>query len=158
MVRAVGSEQRVTIMDFGLSARLDRQNGALTTARERVGSASYMAPEQLQGLALGPPTDVFAFGVVLFEMLCGALPFASEGSATQRAPRRLGERAVAPSAVRPELGPELDRFVSRCLMEKPEDRFASAQEALAALACESGETALPSGLARSAWPGATLSA
>jgi eukaryotic-like serine/threonine-protein kinase len=138
MVRRAGAVQQVRIMDFGLSARLD-QDGGRTSARERVGSASYMAPEQLQGLALGPATDLFAFGVVLFEMLCGTLPFASEGSATQRAPRRIGERAVAPSALRPELGPTLDRFVLRCLMEKPEDRFASADEALAELREGSGE-------------------
>jgi len=150
------SEQRVTIMDFGLSALLDRDHGSRCSARERVGSASYMAPEQLHGHEVGPATDVFAFGVVLFEMLCGTLPFASEGSTTQHALRRVGERAIAPSALRPDVGPGLDRFVLRCLMEKPEDRFPNAAEAL--LELHNVSTARASGIALRPWPDETLSA
>lgn len=152
----VASERRVTIMDFGLSALLDREDGARCSARERVGSASYMAPEQLHGHEVGPATDLFAFGVVLFEMLCGTLPFASEGSTTQHALRRVGERAIAPSSLRPDVGPGLDRFVSRCLMEKPEDRFPNAAEAL--LELHDVSTARASGVAVRPWPDETLSA
>ena len=152
----VTCERRVTIMDFGLSALLDRDNGARCSARERVGSASYMAPEQLHGREVGPATDVFAFGVVLFEMLCGTLPFAGDRSTTQHAPRRVGERPIAPSSLRPEVGPALDRFVSRCLMEKPEDRFPSAAEALLELHDVSNDRS--SGVALRPWPDETLSA
>jgi serine/threonine protein kinase len=149
------SERRVTIMDFGLSALLDRDDGARCSARERVGSASYMAPEQLHGHEVGPATDLFAFGVVLFEMLCGTLPFASEGSTTQHALRRVGE-PIAPSSLRPDVGPGLDRFVLRCLMEKPEDRFPTAAEAL--LELHNLSTARASGIALRPWPDETLSA
>jgi eukaryotic-like serine/threonine-protein kinase len=148
---------RVTIMDFGLSALLDRDHGARCSARERVGSASYMAPEQLHGHEVGPATDLFAFGVVLFEMLCGTLPFVSEGSTSPHALRRVGERAIAPSSLRPDVGPGLDRFVSRCLMERPEDRFSSAAEALLELREAVGATR-PSGIALRSWPDEPLSA
>ncbi len=133
MVSGHGDQLRIAITDFGLSQALDGDAEASPFGRERVGSVSYMAPEQILGHELSPATDLFAFGVVLFEMLCGELPFVTEGTAKQAARRRLSQRAVAPSQLRPEVGPALDRVVQRCLMERPEDRFSSAEETLAML-------------------------
>jgi eukaryotic-like serine/threonine-protein kinase len=132
MVSGQGAELRIAIMDFGLSQALgDEGSGRL--GRERVGSVSYMAPEQILGHELSPATDLFAFGVVLYEMLCAVLPFASDCGMEQTALRRLSQRAAPPSQLRPEVGSGLDRLVLRCLMDKPEDRWASAEQTLAAL-------------------------
>lgn len=128
-----GAELRVIITDFGLSQTLDDEVGASRPGQERVGSVSYMAPEQILGHELSPATDLFAFGVVLFEMLCGELPFPCDGSSKQMAQQRLALKPVAPSRLRPDVPPALDQLVLRCLMEKPEDRFASTDEALATL-------------------------
>ena len=93
-----------------------------------------MAPEQILGHELGPETDLFCFGVVLFEMLCGRLPFADSGkSVKDMALCRLHQRAVPPSQFRPGLSRELDEVVLRCLRFKPIERYASASDALAAL-------------------------
>jgi eukaryotic-like serine/threonine-protein kinase len=127
-----GSDMRVTITDFGLSQTLDG-DAAASRANERVGSVSYMAPEQILGQHLSPATDLFAFGVVLFEMLCAELPFACDDGSRQTALARLVQKPVAPSQLRPEVPLALDRLVLRCLMEKPEDRFASAEETLTML-------------------------
>jgi serine/threonine protein kinase len=126
-------EMRVTITDFGLSQALDGDAAASGGGNERVGSVSYMAPEQILGLHLSPATDLFAFGVVLFEMLCAELPFACDDGSRQTALARLVQKPVAPSQLRPDVPSALDRLVLRCLMEKPEDRFASAEETLAVL-------------------------
>jgi serine/threonine protein kinase len=128
-----GAEMRVTITDFGLSQALEGDAAASRSGNERGGSVSYMAPEQILGQHLTPATDLFAFGVVLFEMLCAELPFACDDGSRQTAMARLGQKPVAPSQLRPEVPPGLDRLVLRCLMEKPEDRFASAEETLAVL-------------------------
>jgi serine/threonine-protein kinase len=92
-----------------------------------------MAPEQILGHALSPATDLFAFGVVLFEMLCGQLPFAGHGATRQTALRRLSQKALPPSQLRPEVGPALDRLVASCLMERPEERCANTEQALSML-------------------------
>jgi len=133
MVSGEGASLRATITDFGLSQGLDGDAAAARGGHDRVGSVSYMAPEQLLGQKLSPATDLFAFGVVLFEMLCAELPFPCEGSSKQTALRRLVQRPVAPSQLRPGVPPALDRLVLRCLMEKPEDRFANVEETLAML-------------------------
>jgi eukaryotic-like serine/threonine-protein kinase len=128
-----GAAMRVTITDFGLSQALEGDAAASRGGNERGGSVSYMAPEQILGQHLSPATDLFAFGVVLFEMLCAELPFACDDGSRQTALARLGQKPVAPSQLRPEVPSALDRLVLRCLMEKPEDRFASAEETLAML-------------------------
>lgn len=135
MVSGGAANARIAITDFGLSQPLDADARAVgVSGQELVGSLAYMAPEQIRGAALGPETDVFAFGVVLFEMLCGRLPFVSEGrSAKEVAERRLSERPHAPSGLRPELPPRLDQVVLRCLELAPEARFASAAQVLGAL-------------------------
>jgi serine/threonine protein kinase len=132
MVSGQGADRRIVITDFGLSQALD-DDCSIRFGQERVGSVSYMAPEQLLGHVLSPATDLFAFGVVLFEMLCGQLPFPSSGGTKQTALRRLAQRALPPSTLRPEVGPALDHVVLRCLMEKPEDRWTSAEQTLAML-------------------------
>jgi eukaryotic-like serine/threonine-protein kinase len=157
MVSGQGADLRIAITDFGLSQALDDEAHAVTSgSRERVGSVSYMAPEQILGLELGPATDLFAFGVVFFEMLCGKLPFSCEATTKQSALRRLAEQPPAPSQLRSEVGPALDRLVLRCLMERREDRFASAEETLLTLE-EAVVTSRPSGIVPKAWPPAELS-
>jgi serine/threonine protein kinase len=135
MLTGQGSATRIAITDFGLAQALNEASRAVgTTGQERVGSVAYMAPEQILGHELGPETDLFCFGVVLFEMLCGRLPFADSGKSAKEAARcRLHQRAEAPSQLRAGLSRELDEVVLRCLRFKSSERYANAGEALAAL-------------------------
>src|SRR5690606_7943749 len=103
-------------------------SGTRSGTRERVGSVPYMPPEQVLGLELGPAADLYAFGVVLFEMLCERLPFTGDRLRKHRPVRRLADLPVLPSELRPELGPEVDQLLLRCLMGEPRARFASADE------------------------------
>jgi serine/threonine protein kinase len=121
------------IMDFGLARVLGDQAHRFTERHELVGSAAYMAPEQLEeGAELSEATDVYAFGVVLFEMLTGRLPF--EGTAPVAvALRRLSHPAPPPSIHVPELSSGWDQLVLRCLDRSTSRRFASTGEVAAAL-------------------------
>jgi eukaryotic-like serine/threonine-protein kinase len=142
MLTGQGRATRIAITDFGLAQALNEASRAVgTTGQERVGSVAYMAPEQILGHELGPETDLFCFGVVLFEMLCGRLPFADSGkSAKDMARCRLHQRAEPPSQFRAGLSRALDEVVLRCLRLKSVERYANASDVLAALlACGDGE-------------------
>ncbi len=126
-----GGPGQALIMDFGLARPL---HAAPQPHASGIGAGSrgYMAPEQIDNGELGPETDLFAFGVVMFEMLTGRLPFAREvGGGT--APNLLDQTPLAPSQLRPELPQDLDAFVLKCLQPQRQHRYRSAERALAAL-------------------------
>lgn len=128
---------RAVVTDFGLAWSDDPSaSPSLTHAGELLGSPAYMAPEQVRGDASSPSTDVYALGVVLYEMVTGELPFLGE-SAFSTALKRLQEAPSPPRSRVPDLDPVWDRVILRCLERKPEDRFARAGDAARAL--ETGE-------------------
>ncbi|MFP5287376.1 MAG: protein kinase domain-containing protein, partial [Thermoanaerobaculia bacterium] len=128
---------RAVVTDFGLAWSDDPSaSPSLTHAGELLGSPAYMAPEQVRGDASSPATDVYALGVVLYEMITGELPFLGE-SAFSTALKRLQEPPPPPRSRVPGLDPAWDRAILRCLERKPEDRFARAGDAARAL--EPGE-------------------
>jgi hypothetical protein len=135
MVTGSGVNAHITITDFGLAQVLNEASRTVAVGRqERVGSLAYMAPEQILGHDLGPETDVFGFGAVLFEMLCGRLPFSTEGDCPRDiALRRLTEHAPPASSFRADISPTLDTVVRKCLELRREHRFKSAAEVLEAL-------------------------
>ena len=114
------------ISDFGLAKRLDEQTASLQTS-EIVGTPSYMAPEQASGRThqIGPATDVYALGAVLYEMLTGRPPF--KGATTlDTVLQVLHEEPVRPSGLRPNLPRDLEIICLKCLNKEPWRRYASA--------------------------------
>ena len=146
----VTKDGRIKILDFGL-AKLAQQAGGeqdemtLTSAHTAVGvvmgTASYMAPEQVRGEAVDPRTDIFSFGAVLYEMLSGQRAFRRETSAeTMTAvlkddPPDLSTQSS--DSTRP-VSPALERIGRRCLEKNPEQRFQSARDLSFALSALSG--------------------
>jgi tRNA A-37 threonylcarbamoyl transferase component Bud32 len=126
----VGGE-RAVIMDFGLARGLgDNRRRASSTAA--AGTPDYMAPEQVEGRQPTPAFDIYALGVVIFELLTGQKPF-SGTSPYMAALSRLRERAPAPSTLVPGLAPVWDTVVGRCLERQPERRFGRVEEIAVAL-------------------------
>lgn len=126
-----GTGQAV-IMDFGLAQSLEEAASLGPLTGIGAGSHGYMAPEQVDNLPLGPETDLFAFGVVMYEMLTGRLPFEREG--LKATGSNLPDHAPPPpSQIRADLPPELDAFVLKCLSACPSHRYRTAERALVAL-------------------------
>ncbi|MCA9657320.1 MAG: serine/threonine protein kinase [Myxococcales bacterium] len=118
-----GDGWRPKLLDFGLAVDLGVRDDAprLTAPGARVGTALYMAPEQIACARVSPRTDVYALGELTFEMLVGWPPF---GGATAEAIYRRKREGRHPSfrTVRPELGAELAGLLDACLARDPEDR------------------------------------
>ena len=120
------------ILDFGLAKRTD--GGAnLTKLGAVLGTPSYMAPEQVLGetKVIGPPCDVYALGVILYELLTGRVPF--EGSQMVVLGRIVGAAPQSPRELRPDLDPRLEAICLKALEKKPADRYASMAEFAAVL-------------------------
>jgi predicted Ser/Thr protein kinase len=120
------------IMDFGLALRLDMEDRLTSESRALMGSAAYMAPEQVEGAQLTVAADLYAFGVILFEMLTSQLPFRSSSLAST-ALLRLRQAPPAPSSLNSRLEPGWDRVVLGCLQREVSQRFGSAAQVLEAL-------------------------
>lgn len=130
---AAGLDIDAVIMDFGLALSLRGDERLTSDTNAIVGSLAYMAPEQVKSEKLSAATDIYAFGVILFEVLTGSLPFRASSPAAA-ALQRLRERPPAPSTINPMLAPAWDRIVLGCLQQSTDKRFASSRDVLAALA------------------------
>jgi len=121
----VRKDSIVQIMDFGL-AKL-RGVSRLTKEGSTLGTVGYMSPEQAMGQDADHRTDIFSLGVVLFELLTGQLPFQGAHEAAIMY-EIVNVDSPPPSAIRPEIDPELDRIVLECLQKEPDERYQSAKE------------------------------
>jgi len=160
----ITDDSRVKILDFGL-AKLTQAEPALagisalpttppnTTPGMVLGTIGYMSPEQVRGLPADHRSDIFAFGAVLYEMLCGRRAFHGDTTADtmsailKEEPRDLTTREA-------QIPPALERVVDRCLEKTPSRRFQSTHDlafALEALSLKSGTTTALQPLAGATW-------
>ena len=130
-----GDAPRVVVTDFGLAYRVGETGGddsaPMTLVGEILGTPGYMAPEQFEGSAITPATDIYAFGAVLYELVTGTLPFADERRAAGALNR--GPGPVPPRELVPGLPDRWNDTILRCLARSPHARFATADEVLGAL-------------------------
>jgi serine/threonine-protein kinase len=156
----LGNDGSIKIADFGV-ARIETSD--LTSEGQSIGSPAYMSPEQALGRTADRRSDLFSFGVVLYEMLTGRKPF--NGPDTSAVIYQIvHEKPAAPSSLNPHLSPLWDRIVARLTSKRPEDRHEDARALLVDLErlasvqkrsapCDPGEdpeeTVLDTGPARS---------
>jgi hypothetical protein len=172
----VTKEGRVKILDFGLAKLSPNASGtnaesagltltsSPTEAGVVMGTAGYMAPEQVRGLAIDSRADIFAFGAVLYEMVSGRRAFRRD-TAAETMTAILKEDPPDLSEMERPISPGLERIVRRCLEKQPEQRFQSAKdlafalEALSGVTSKTGAHAVIAGKAKPAsWIGVAIAA
>ncbi len=128
-----GGGDRVVVTDFGLArgAVHATSDTRISAAGPIAGTPSYMAPEQFEGREVGPSTDIYALGLILYEMATGVEPFAAH-TPLAAAIRRSRPPANA-SSLRTDLPPAWDSVITRCLCYDAGQRFGSTDEVLLAL-------------------------
>ncbi|MGN6274827.1 MAG: protein kinase domain-containing protein [Solirubrobacterales bacterium] len=137
-----GGEMIVKLTDFGIARAIEQTR--ITQVGSVVGTAAYLAPEQVRGEEATPATDVYALGVVLYQFLTGRLPY--EGSSlAELAVRQQNEKPLPPSTYDSEVPETLGAAVLRALEGDPNRRYASADELAAGLrlGLEGGDVTLP---------------
>ncbi len=136
----VVQEERLKILDFGLAKLTGRDRNQMDTSlndeptrqnitrsEEFVGTVSYMSPEQARGEPLDHRTDLFSFGVVLYEMATGVLPFSGDTSAVVF-DSILNRPPIPPLRVNPRISRELERIITRALEKRRDLRYQSAAD------------------------------
>src|SRR5262249_14427503 len=120
----VDAEGRLKVTDFGIARSGPSQ---MTEAGSIIGTAQYLSPEQARGAPVDQRSDLYSVGIVLYELLTGAVPFTGT-TPLEIAMKHLSEIPRPPSRLRPEIPPDLDRVVVRALAKNPDERYQSAQE------------------------------
>jgi serine/threonine-protein kinase len=126
----VGPDGDLKVVDFGIARAVDDLQ--MTQTGMIVGTAHYLSPEQASGQPITPSADLYAVGVVLFEMLTGRMPFDGD-QPVAIALKHVNEDPPALSIVNPEVPADLEYVVLKAMSKQPEDRFEDAEEFIAAL-------------------------
>ncbi len=125
----IDKEGNAVISDFGLAKSLDAGAARMTHTGEVLGTPRYMSPEQVQGHQADRRSDLYALGLIFYEMATGEVPFAGE-TLYQTMFLRTKERPKNPKLLNPELPDFLVRIIMRCLEIDPGQRYQSAREIL----------------------------
>jgi serine/threonine-protein kinase len=120
----VGDDGRIKVTDFGIAHAGDPQ---MTEVGSIVGTAQYLSPEQARGRSVGPQTDVYSLGVVLYEMLAGRVPFEGDSSVAI-AMQHVSDEPPLLRALVPQVPESLAMVVAHSMLKQPEQRYGSADE------------------------------
>jgi WD40 repeat protein/tRNA A-37 threonylcarbamoyl transferase component Bud32 len=126
----LGRFNEVLLSDFGIALVVSSRNYSTQSMQDLVGTIAYMAPEQIQSLAI-PASDQYALGIVVYEWLCGARPF--QGTFTEIAVKHALAQPPSLCDRVAELSPDIEAVVMKALAKEPDQRFASISEFASAL-------------------------
>ena len=129
-----GGVERAVVMDFGLAKerRADPAIAKLTATGIILGTPEFMSPEQIRGKPLDARSDIYALGIVAFEMFTGKLPFQGR-NAQEMMIARLRSQPIAIRRLRPDVPDAVEKALTKALQTNPDDRFTTAIEFAEAL-------------------------
>jgi len=122
---------RAVLTDFGIAKVLE-SSAQITKTGAGVGTPEYMSPEQCKGIPIDYRIDIYALGVMLYEMLCGRPPFVAT-EFTAIAHSHVYDSVPSPVLFNPQISPKIQSVIMKALQKKPEQRYQSAVEMAAAL-------------------------
>ncbi|MDE3178715.1 MAG: tetratricopeptide repeat protein [Acidobacteriota bacterium] len=128
----IDQEGHALVSDFGLAKSLEAESSMMTRAGEVLGTPRYMSPEQVEGKPADDRSDIYALGLIVYEMATGDSPFPGD-SAAQMMVQRLTVKPKDPRVLNPDLPPYLSKIILRCLEVDPARRYGSASEILSDL-------------------------
>ena len=120
----VQPDGNIKVMDFGIARA---KNSHLTQDNSVLGTAHYVSPEQTQGKELGPTTDIYSLGIVMYESATGQVPFKGD-DAISVALKQVNEQPMPPSQLNPNVDPSLEAIILKCMQKDPAARFQTADE------------------------------
>ena len=120
----VQPDGNIKVMDFGIARA---KNSHLTQDNSVLGTAHYVRPEQTQGKELGPTTDIYSLGIVMYESATGQVPFKGD-DAISVALKQVNEQPMPPSQLNPNVDPSLEAIILKCMQKDPAARFQTADE------------------------------
>ena len=120
----VQPDGNIKVMDFGIARA---KNSHLTQDNNVLGTAHYVSPEQTQGKELGPTSDIYSLGIVMYEAATGEVPFKGD-DAISVALKQVSEQPVPPSQINPNVDPQLESIILKCMQKDPAARFQTADE------------------------------
>jgi serine/threonine protein kinase len=125
----VQPDGNIKVMDFGIARA---KNSHLTQDNSVLGTAHYVSPEQTQGKELGPTSDIYSLGIVMYEAATGNVPFEGD-DAISVALKQVNEQPVPPSQKNPDVDSSLESIILKCMQKDPADRFQTADDLSRAL-------------------------
>jgi serine/threonine-protein kinase len=123
----VDDQDRVKLIDFGIAAKVGARRLTFTKLSQVMGTAEYISPEQVKGKRGDARSDIYALGIMLYEMLTGKTPFFGANPFLIMNDRVLNN-PVPPREIEPGISPELQEIIYRALERDPKSRYASAHE------------------------------
>ncbi|HXX59594.1 MAG TPA: serine/threonine-protein kinase, partial [Dehalococcoidales bacterium] len=121
----ISNDKKIHIVDFGIALLQGARRVTWTVLSDSMGTPDYMAPEQIQGKRGDPRTDIYALGIILYEMLTGTVPFQGDNAMSVMHQHLTGE-PVPPIRINNSIPPVMEKIILKCIRRDPRERYQSA--------------------------------